>query len=225
VKVADPQKLAGIPGLVRCEQFDREALGELVTEMTHAVYPHDQVYGQFCTVHAHIDCPPEAVFDYMANPLSLIEWTYSVRALHPTDTPGVLQGVDAGGTPIYCRTEACAAARTVDYHCAWDQGAELWMVYWNRIVPAQTILKQPGSVVIWTNGHHPYYDRNPFPELCRNPKREWVGDWWPLFYAGHTLELANLKAILEYRHRAGLPIGPYITDVPEAPAAPPTEGA
>jgi hypothetical protein len=32
-----------------------------------------------------------------------------------------------------------------------------------------------------------------------------VGDYWDLFYAGHTLELNNLKAILEHRHRAGLP--------------------
>lgn len=59
------------------------------------------------------------------------------------------------------------------------------------------------------------YDANPFPELCRDPKREWVGDWWPLFYAGHTLELANLKAILEHRHRLGVPLGPYLTDAPD----------
>jgi hypothetical protein len=209
---ADPRQLASIAGLVRCEQYDREALGELVSEMTHAVYPHDQVYGQYCTVHAHIDCPPADVFGYMSNPYSLVEWTYSVRALHPTATPDLLVGVDAGGTPIFCKTKSCADALTVDYHCAWDQGKELWMVYLNRIVPAETLLKRPGSVVIWTNCRHPYYDRNPFPELGTDRKREWVGDWWPLFYAGHSLELANLKAILEHRHRAGVPTGPYLIE-------------
>jgi len=215
MKVADPARLEGIPGLVRCEQFDRQALGELVTEMTHTVYPHDQVYGQCCTVQAVIDCPPREVFNYMADPLSLLEWTYSVRALRPTSRPGLMVGVDAGGTPIYCRTQSCAEAMTVDYHCAWDQGDDLWMVYLNRVVSAETVLKRPGSVVLWTNCHHPYYDGNPFPGLCRDPKREWVGDWWPLFYAGHTLELANLKAILEHRHRLGLPLGPHLTDLPD----------
>jgi hypothetical protein len=210
MNVADPAALADIPGLVRCEQFNREALGELVTEMTHTVYPHDQVYGQFCTVHAHIDCPPADVFAYMANPASLVEWTYSVRELHPTGTPGLLVGVDAARTPLYCRTTSNAQAMTVDYACAWDQGDELWMVYLNRVVPAQPVVGRPGSIVIWTNCHHPYYDRNPFPQLCSDPRREWVGDWWPLFYAGHSIELANLKAILEHRHRAGIPVGPYL---------------
>jgi hypothetical protein len=36
----------------------------------------------------------------------------------------------------------------------------------------------------------------------------WVGDFWDMFGAGHLLELRNLKAIAEYRHRNGLPIRP-----------------
>jgi hypothetical protein len=210
----DPASLAEIAGLIRCEEFTREALGEQITELTHTVYPHEQVYGSFVTVQAHIDCPPEKVFAYMANAYSLLEWTYSVRNLHPSNTPDVLVGVDAGGTPIYVKTIACKAALTVDYHCAWDQGDELWMVYLNRIVSAETVLKRPGSVVLWTNCRHPYYQKNPFPELS-DPKREWVGDWWPLFYAGHTIELENLKRIVEHRHARGLPMGPTL--LPRAP--------
>jgi hypothetical protein len=212
----DSTALAAISGLVRCETHDREALGELITEMTHTVYPHEQVYGAFCTVQAHIECPPRDVFAYMANPYSLLEWSYSVRELRPTGRPGLLVGIDAGGTPIYCRTESSTEALTVDYHCAWDQGDELWMVYLNRIVPAERVLKRTGSVVIWTNCHHPYYDRNPFPALCADPRRAWVGEWWPLFYAGHSIELANLKAILEHRHRQRLSIGPHLIDADQA---------
>ena len=217
VMAANPGALADIAGLIRCEQFNREALGEHITELTHAVYPHDQVYGTFCTVQAYIDCPPDKVFAYMANPYSLLEWTYSVRELHPAGPPDLLVGVDAVDTPIYCRTVSHPEAMTVDYHCAWDQGDELWMVYLNRVVPAETVLKRTGSVVIWTNCRHPYYDRNPFPNLNGDAKRAWVGEWWPLFYAGHTIELANLKAILEHRHRAGLPIGPHLVEEPERP--------
>ncbi|HVZ34908.1 MAG TPA: hypothetical protein VG963_20920, partial [Polyangiaceae bacterium] len=173
-----PDALQHISGLVRCEDYDREALAELLTEMTHGTYPHERVYGDYCTIHAHIECPPERVFAYMANPYSLIEWTYSVRALRATSTPGLLVGVDAQDTPLYCRVESHPEALTVDYHCAWDQGDQLWMIYLNRIVPAERVLNRSGSVVIWTNCRHPYYAKNPFPELA--PKqRAWVGDYWP----------------------------------------------
>ena len=204
--------LADIPGLIRCEQFDREAMAEQLTERTHTVYPHDQVYGEYCTIHSYVDCPPQRVFEYMANPYSLLEWTYSVRKLRPTPTPGLLLGVDSADTPIYVRTVSHPDAMTVDYHCAWDQSDQLWMIYLNRIVPAQSVLNRPGSVVIWSNCHHPYYDENPFPELNRDPKRIWVGDLWPLFYAGHSIELANLRAILEHRYRAGVGPGPFIEE-------------
>ena len=65
--------------------------------------------------------------------------------------------------------------------------------------------------MIWTNCRHPLLRREPVPAARRSiPAATWVGDWWPLFYAGHTIELANLKAILEHRHRHGLPIGPVL---------------
>jgi hypothetical protein len=212
---ADESQLA-IPGLIRIEQYDRQALGERLTELTHSVYPHHQVYGEFCTVQGYIACPPEQVFAYMSEPASLVEWTYSVRKLRACADPEVLVGVDSSDTPIYVKTVCHAAARTVDYHCAWDQGRELWMIYLNRIVPAELVLKRPGSVLIWTNCRHPYYDENPHPELCKDPERPWVGDWWPLFYAGHTIEFQNLKAILEYRYERGIPVGPHVIDEREA---------
>lgn len=51
MKAADARLLSGIRGLVRCEEFNREALGEGITEMTHTVYLHDQLYGQACQLH------------------------------------------------------------------------------------------------------------------------------------------------------------------------------
>lgn len=208
MKELAPDGLAGISGLIRCETHDRNALGEVITELTHTVYSHDAVYGQYCTIHRHIECPPADVYAYLADPYALMEWTYSVRALVETAQPGLLAGVDARSTPIYVRTVACREALTVDYHCAWDQGDKLWMIYLLRVIPAELVLDRPGSVVVWTNCHHPFYDKNPFPELNRDPNRDWVGDWWPLFYAGHTVELSNLKAILEHRQRTGQALGP-----------------
>ena len=97
---------------------------------------------------------------------------------------------------------------TVDYHCAWDQGKHLWMIYLMRVVDAQVVFDKPGSVVLWTNCHHPFYDHNPYPETAPPERPVWVGDFWDMFGPGHLLELKNLKAIAEYRHHNGLPVTP-----------------
>jgi hypothetical protein len=200
--------LADIPNLVRYENTSLDAIFARCADMTHAVYPHEQVYGEFCTVQDYIDCPPEDVFEYLSNVHNLDEYTVSTRDFKPTGTPGLYVGWDklAEDTKIYMRLTPNREALTLDYHCAWDQGDELWMIYLFRIVPAQQVLNKPGSVVIWTNCCHPNYDKNPYPELAPSPDRPWVGEFWPLFYAGHRLELTNLKTILEYRSSRGLPI-------------------
>lgn len=79
-----------------------------------------------------------------------------------------------------------------------------------RVIPAQLVLNKPGSVVLWTNCHHPFYDQNPRPELAPDGRKVWVGDMWPFFYAGHDVEMKNLKAICEARHAHGLPIVPEV---------------
>ncbi len=138
------------------------------------------------------------------------EWTYSLRGFVRTEDPELWLAYDRLGseTKIFTRTVANRAAMTVDYHCAWDQGHHLWMVYLMRVVDARVVLNKPGSVVLWTNCHHPFYDENPYPEAAPPQRPVWVGDFWDMFGAGHELELRNLKQIAEYRHRNGLPITP-----------------
>jgi hypothetical protein len=83
-------------------------------------------------------------------------------------------------TEIYTRAVSDAHARTVDYHCAWDQGKH-WMVYLMRVIDAQVVLDKTGSVVLWTNCHHPFYDNNPYPETAPAKRPVWVGDFWDMF--------------------------------------------
>ncbi|GAB1690174.1 SRPBCC family protein [Krasilnikovia sp. M28-CT-15] len=200
--------LADIPGLIRVENTDRDEVIARCAALTRPAYPHEQVYGRYCTIEQYIDCPPGQVFAYLRQGHHLEEWTYSLRNFGPAGTPGLWMGDDrlAPDTRIYCRVVANEQAMTVDYHCAWDQGDKLWMIYLMRVVPAELVLDRPGSVVTWTNCRHPYYDSNPHPELAPAPERPWVGGLWDLFYAGHTVEMANLKAILEHRHRGGRPV-------------------
>lgn len=203
-----------IPGVYRIENISVKDGMPIVLDMTRSVYPHEQVYGEFITVQEFVDAPPDEVFNYLADTRSLGEWTYSLRGFTPTeDDPTLWVAYDRIGddTAIYTRTVSCADARTVDYHCAWDQGEHLWMIYLIRVVDAQLVLNKPGSVVLWTNCHHPFYDENPFPETAPPDRETWVGDLWGMFYAGHLMELRNMKAICEYRHAAGQPITPEWT--------------
>ena len=204
-------RIEDIPGLRRIEDFNRDQMFETCMELTHAVYPHDKMYGEYCTIQEYIDCPPELAFKYLADPHNLSEWTWSTRDFVESGEPGLLVGHDrlADSTKIYCRTITHEAAGTVDFHCAWDQPDQMWMVYLMRVIPAQTVFNKPGSVITWTNCHHPYYDKNPFPLTAPRDRSEWVGDMWHFFYAGHKVEMDNLKAILEYRHANQLPIGSY----------------
>jgi hypothetical protein len=150
----------------------------------------------------------------MANTRSLEEWTYSLRNFYSSEIPGVMVGQDTIGdnTKIYVKTVVNREALVVDYHCAWDQGEDLWMIYLNRIVPAELVLNKPGSVVFWQNCHHPYYDNNPYPKTAPADRAIWVGDIWSMFYAGHLIELENLKKILEFRYFNNLPIGPLFNN-------------
>lgn len=199
-----------IEGVVRIETAPLEQTAPILMAKMRSVYPHDQVYGQYCTVNDYVDCPPDELFDYLSDTRSLEEWTYTLRDFTATDEPGLWLAYDRllPETKIYTRTVANKQARTVDFHCAWDQGQHLWMVYLMRIVDAQVVLGKPGSVVLWTNCHHPFYDENPYPEAAVASREGWVGDFWDIFGAGHAVELNNLKAIAEYRHRNGLPVTP-----------------
>jgi hypothetical protein len=201
-----------IANVRRFENFSKNEMTALAMDLTHAVYAHDDIYGGYCTLEEYIDCPPEGVFEYLSDVRCLEEWTYSLRDFVSTGTEGLYASYDkiGGQTRIYTRVAAVPGAMTVDYHCAWDQGEELWMIYLMRVVPARVVLKKPGSVVLWTNCRHPYYDSNPFPDRAPAGRETWVGDLWPFFYAGHHIEMQNLKHILEHRHKANEPFRPWV---------------
>ncbi|MFC9786724.1 SRPBCC family protein [Rhodococcus sp. NPDC127528] len=200
-----------IPGVYRIENTSREEGTAMVVDMLRSVYPHQQIYGDYITVQDYIDCPPRELYDYLADTRSLEEWTGSLRGFTETDEPGLwvaYDRIDDDQTEIYTRTVANREAMTVDYHCAWDQGTHLWMIYLMRVIDAQVVLDRPGSLVLWTNCRHPFYEHNPFPETAPADRATWVGDLWDMFPAGHLIELHNLKAIAEYRHANGLPVTP-----------------
>jgi hypothetical protein len=201
---------ARLSGLTRIETHPRQVATPKILEMLRSVYPHDRIYGDFCPVQGYVDAPPRELYNWLSDTRSLEEWTYSLRGFRETGEPGLWVAKDRLGdnTDIYTRTIANPHAMTVDYHCAWDQGKHLWMIYLMRVVDAQAVLDKPGSVVLWNNCHHPFYDENPYPETAPAERPVWVGDFWSMFSAGHQLELDNLTAIAEYRHHNNLPLTP-----------------
>ena len=92
----------------RIENCCKDELTSLSMEMTHAVYPHDEVYGQFCSLQDYVDCPPEKAFEYLADVYTLQEWTYSLRDFTPKDESGMVVATDriGGATKIYTRAVA-----------------------------------------------------------------------------------------------------------------------
>jgi len=203
-----------IEGTIRIESHPRPVAQPILVDRMRSVYPHQQIYGDFCPVQSYVNAPPDELYDWLSDTRSLEEWTYSLRGFRETDESGLWVARDMLGadTEIYTRTVAHPDARTVDYHCAWDQGKHLWMIYLMRVVDAQTVLNRPGSVVLWVNCHHPFYDENPYPETAPPDRPVWVGDLWDTFGAGHQMELENLKAIAEHRHAHGEPVRPEWMD-------------
>lgn len=198
-----------VPELFRSEEHGLGDLIPRIKALTKETYSHDEIFGQFCQLGIHIDCPVDMAFEYLANVYSLEEFTFSLREFRHVGG-GLYRGIDkiAGGsgeTVIYLRSDAYPETRVVDHTCAWDQGGELWMRYHFRFLDAMPTIRKAGAIMLWTNCKHPYYDRNvtDIPDYISEPRsrtdRAWVGDIWPQFDAIHKIEAGNLKAILEHR--------------------------
>lgn len=198
-----------IPGLYSSDNHNLTEVKQRMTEMTKEFYSLDEIFGQYCHLAVYIEAPPEMTFEYAANVYSLKEWTFSMRDFCYVGG-GVYKSKEklAANTYVYTKVMAYPDSGVVDYLCAWDQGSELWMRYYFRVIDAMPTLRKPGSVVLWTNCRHPYYDRdakNLPPYIAEGQERtdrEWVGDFWMQFDAIHKIELNNLKTILEYRYNA-----------------------
>ena len=150
-----------IEGLIRIETSPKEKATPIVMEMMRSVYPHDEVFGVLPWYDYRLSARRAL---RLHDRHCLEEWTYSLRGFTPTERRRAVAGPRPArrgprwpGSAI--RTITNREALTVDYHCAWDQGKHLWMIYLMRIVDAQVVFDKPGSVVLWTNCHHPFYDR------------------------------------------------------------------
>ena len=89
-----------IEGVIRVETSPKEKATPIIMEMMRSVYPHDEVFGTYCTVDDYIDCPPDELFDYMADTRCLEEWTYSLRGFTPTEEPGCGWRTTNSGAPL-----------------------------------------------------------------------------------------------------------------------------
>ena len=195
-----------IPDLFTSEKQGLDELKVKLREYTKPSYSGEEVFGQFCHTAEFIGCPVDMAYEYAANVYCLEEFTFSLRNFNYIGG-GLYKGTEAlaKDTVIYMRVDAYPDSRVVDHLCAWDQGEELWMRYHFRFLDAMPTLRRPGTIVLWSNCKHPYYDRSvtEVPAYIAEPRdrtdRLWVGDIWPNFYAIHKIEAANLKKILEYR--------------------------
>lgn len=196
-----------IPGLYSSDNHNLEEVKEKMADMTKEHYSLEEIFGQHCSLATYINCPLDIVFEYASNVYSLDEWSFSMREFYYIGG-GIYRSLEKLGhaTYVYTKVDAFRDAGVVDYLCAWDQAHELWMRYYFRFVDAMPTLRRPGTVVLWTNCKHPYYDRDTenmpsyIKEQQERTDRDWVGDFWLQFDSIHKIELNNLKTILEYRY-------------------------
>ncbi len=210
--VLDSADIPSIEGLIRSETTSPQECFEVMQKLTKPTYTHEEIFGEYCSLGKYVDVPYEVVFEYAANVHSLEEWTFSVRDLKHVGG-GLYRGREAiqPNTEIFIRADVQKGPDhgIVFYPCAWDQGYELWMRYYFVLIDAMKTLKRPGTVVLWTNCKHPYYDRATVdvPDYIAKGRartdRYWVGDIWGNFDAIHKIEAENMKRILEYRFQAG----------------------
>jgi hypothetical protein len=195
-----------IPDLFTSENNGLEQLKAKLREHSKPSYTREEIFGQFCHTAEYINCPADVAFEYAANVYCLEEFTFSLRNFeHVGD--GLYKGTEAlaKDTCIYMHVDSYPDSRVVDHLCAWDQGEELWMRYHFRFLDAMPTVRRPGTIVLWSNCKHPYYDRGimDVPSYIAQGRarsdRMWVGDIWSSFYAIHNIEAANLKKILERR--------------------------
>lgn len=199
-----------VPGLINNENHNQQQIEELMANLTKEQYDLEEIFGQFCQLGAYIEVPVEMAFEYCANVHSLHEWTFSMRNFVYVGG-GIYRSEERLGksTFVYTKTNSYPDSGVVDYLCAWDQAQELWMRYYFRFIDAKPTLNKPGTVVLWTNCKHPYYDRatENLPDYIAKgharDDRNWVGDFWLQFDAIHQIEMNNLKRILEYRFQHG----------------------
>ena len=53
-----------IEGVVRIETTPLEQTAPMFMAKMRSVYPHEEVFGQYCTVNDYVDCPPDELFEY-----------------------------------------------------------------------------------------------------------------------------------------------------------------
>jgi hypothetical protein len=194
-----------IPGVVNCFLPNFQAAVQELEVMTKPTYTHEEVFGKHVTIMEHIEVPIDMVYEYAANIYSLEEFSATIRQMEYVGG-GIYRALDVLGayTPIYFQLKTFPDSYCIDCLCAWDQPHEMWMRYHWRLFDSMPVIGKAGTIVLWTNFKHPYYDKSsPAPAYVAKPRdqpdRLWVGDFYNQFFAAHTLEGRNLKAILEHR--------------------------
>ncbi|MGA8126176.1 MAG: SRPBCC family protein, partial [Mycobacterium sp.] len=55
-----------IEGVVRIESSPLEQTAPMFMAKMRSAYPHEEVFGQYCTVNDYVDCPPDELFEYLS---------------------------------------------------------------------------------------------------------------------------------------------------------------
>ena len=57
------EQAADLDGLTRVETHPRQTATPVILDMLRSVYPHDTIYGNFCTVQGYVNAPARELYD------------------------------------------------------------------------------------------------------------------------------------------------------------------
>lgn len=128
-------------------------------------------------------------FAYLSVTENLQDWTLSVRNLRLVRGE-VYRGEEVASPTgqVFVRTLADKAARTIGWDCGHTDPDDLWLWYRGLLIDANGALGRPGTAMLWTNFVHERVRSNPVYRAG-----------FQHLYSAHSLEIRNLKAVLEDR--------------------------
>lgn len=165
--------LENIEGLVRVENLENDDMNDLCIELTHSVYKHEEIYGNFFTLEKYIDVDTDAAFNYLSDKNNIAEWSYGIREAEL----------------LNCTAKINQQTKVVDLFWTDSEGNQV-IQDMLRLLAAQQPLQKNGVVLLWSSVINDSFSH---PSLT-------TADHLP---ALRKIEIDNIKTILEHRHAEG----------------------
>lgn len=156
-------------------------------------YAHEELFSDFIPSMAVFEgVPIEGAFEFLSKTENLGRWTMTMRNIRLLK--GDIYAADEDASPtgkVFVRTTADAKAKTIGWDCSHSDPDDLWMLYRGLLVDAGPALGRKGTAFMWSNFMHERVKKDPMLSMG-----------FRAMFSAHSIEIGNLKMILEDMYKA-----------------------